>query len=118
LLAFSRDAARPEFPANLEHAREESRRITVSFASARMRREGHVPVKRKWLRAVFLVMLAGASYFGVNPKDIEYLLHIMNETKVEFTIPDEDATGDGPGGYRSLIEIDDNESESPPGISR
>ncbi len=80
--------------------------------------EGHVSVKRKWLRAIFLVMLAGASYFGVNPKEIEDLLHIMNETKVEFTIPDEDAPGDGPGGYRSLIEIEDQESETPPGISR
>ena len=76
-------------------------------------------VKRKWLKGIFLVMLAGASYFGVNPKDLEYLLHIMNETKVEFSIPDADDNGDsGPDGYRSLIEIEDQESETPPGISR
>jgi hypothetical protein len=74
-------------------------------------------MKRRWLKAIFLVMLSGASYFGVNPKDIEYLLHIMNETKVEFTIPDEDDNGDGgPNGYRSLIEIE--ESETPPEISK
>jgi len=60
-------------------------------------------MKRKWLRAVFLVMLAAASFGGpMNPKDIENLLHIMNETKVEFTIPDESDNGDG---NRPLVEI-------------
>lgn len=74
-------------------------------------------MKRKWLRAIFLMMLGGACFFGVNPKDIEDLLHIMNETKVEFTIPDEDPNGDsGPDGYRSLIKIKDAESEMPPGF--
>jgi hypothetical protein len=68
-------------------------------------------MRRKWLKAIFLVMLAGASYFGVDPKEIEHLLHVMNETKAEFTIPDEDDSGDGgPDGYRSLIEIGDKES--------
>lgn len=76
-------------------------------------------MKRKWLRAIFLVMLAGGCVFGVNPKEIEDLLHIMNETKVEFTIPDDDDNGDsGPGGYRSLIEIEDTQSEMPPGTSQ
>jgi hypothetical protein len=76
-------------------------------------------MRRKWLTAIFLVMLAGACFFGVNPKDIEDLLHIMNDTKVEFTIPDEDDNGDnGPDGYRSWIEIEDAQSEKPPGISR
>ncbi len=72
-------------------------------------------IKRKWLRVVFLMMLGGACFFGgiVNPKDIEDLLHIMNETKVEFTIPDENDNGDsGPGGYRSLIEIGEPEAET------
>jgi hypothetical protein len=60
-------------------------------------------VKRKWLRALFLLMLAGVSFGGpMNPKDIEDLLHIMNETKVEFTVPDESDKGDG---NRRLIEI-------------
>jgi hypothetical protein len=31
----------------------------------------------------------------VNPKEIEDLLHIMNETKIEFTIPEEGDDGDG-----------------------
>ncbi|MGB6484064.1 MAG: hypothetical protein WBE86_11320 [Candidatus Acidiferrales bacterium] len=70
-------------------------------------------IKRKWLRAIFLVMLAGASSFGgINPKDIDDTLRIMNETKVEFTIPDESGKGDG---YRSLLRIDPVElKDSPP----
>ena len=53
-------------------------------------------MKRKWLRAFLLLMMAGASFVGpMNPKEIEELLHIMNETKVEFTIPDETHKGDG-----------------------
>jgi hypothetical protein len=53
-------------------------------------------MKRRWLRAIFLLMMAGTSFSGpMNPKDIEDLLHIMNETKVEFTIPDESHKGDG-----------------------
>jgi len=31
----------------------------------------------------------------MNPKEIEDLMHIMNETRIEFTIPDEDYKGDG-----------------------
>jgi|HubBroStandDraft_4_1064222.scaffolds.fasta_scaffold833859_2 hypothetical protein len=56
-------------------------------------------IKRRWLRVLFLMMMAGASVFPglyMNPKEIEDLLHIMNETKVEFTIPD---AGDGSDGY-------------------
>ena len=76
-------------------------------------------VKRKWLKAIFLVMLTGAAYFGVNPKEIEYLLHIMNETKVEFTIPDKDNSGDGgPEGYRSLIEVEDKSQKRPHAYQR
>jgi hypothetical protein len=51
-------------------------------------------MKRRWLRALFLVMMT-VSFFGgapMNPKEIEDLLHIMNETKVEFSLPD---VGDG-----------------------
>jgi hypothetical protein len=75
-------------------------------------------MKRRWLRAIFLMMLVSACFVGlnVNPKEVEDLLHIMNETKVEFTIPDEDDNGHGgPDGYRSLIEIENIESETPPG---
>jgi hypothetical protein len=54
-------------------------------------------MKRKWLRILMLVLMGGASFVGakMNPKEIEDVLHIMNETKVEFTIPDENHKGDG-----------------------
>jgi hypothetical protein len=55
-------------------------------------------IKRRWLRALFLIVMAGTSMFPgmyVNPKEIEDLLHVMNETKVEFTIPDPGDKGDG-----------------------
>ena len=57
--------------------------------------------KQRWLRVVFLAMMAAASFGGspMNPKEIEDLLHTMNETKVEFTIPDENAKGDGDRAY-------------------
>ena len=44
-----------------------------------------------------LGLMGGASFVGakMNPKEIEDVLHIMNETKVEFTIPDENHKGDG-----------------------
>lgn len=69
-------------------------------------------IKHKWLRAILLVMVACAGAF--RPKDIQDLLHIMNETKVEFTIPDDDSSGDsGPGGYRSLIETQETPPKAP-----
>jgi hypothetical protein len=47
-------------------------------------------VKRKWLKALLMLMLAGSSFAGpMNPKEIEDLMHVMNETRIEFTIPDE-----------------------------
>jgi hypothetical protein len=58
-------------------------------------------MKRKWLTALLLLMLAGCPMN--NPKDIEDLLHTMNETKGEFSIPDEGDKGDG---NRPLMEID------------
>jgi hypothetical protein len=78
--------------------------------------EGDMSMKRKWLRAIFLMMLAAASFGSLmNPKEIEDLLHIMNEAKVEFTIPDEDTNGDdGPDGYRSLIEIQEAGTDDSP----
>ena len=53
-------------------------------------------MKRKWLKVLMLLMMGGATFVGarMNPKEIEDVLHIMNETKVEFTIPDEDHKGD------------------------
>ena len=62
-------------------------------------------MKRKLLRVLMLVMMGGASFVGarMNPKEIEDVLHIMNETKVEFSIPDKDHNGDG---NRPQMEID------------
>jgi hypothetical protein len=63
-------------------------------------------MKRKWLRVLFLSMVAMTSFAGstMNPKEIDDLLHIMNETKVEFTIPDDE--GDKGVGKGPLIEFD------------
>jgi len=54
-------------------------------------------MKRKWLKALFLVMIAAASFGGLwmNPKEIEDTLHIMNQTKIEFTLPDDSHKGEG-----------------------
>jgi len=58
-----------------------------------------------------LVMMAGASFVGarMNPKEIEDVLHIMNETKVEFSVPDNDHCGDG---KLPQLEIDSSKSTS------
>ena len=54
-------------------------------------------MKRKWLKALMLLMMAGASFGGpMNPKEIEDLMRVMNETRIEFTLPDENDKGDGP----------------------
>lgn len=53
-------------------------------------------IKRKWLKVLAMVMMAVASFGApMNPKEIEDLMHIMNETRIEFTIPDEDYKGVG-----------------------
>lgn len=54
-------------------------------------------MKRRLLRVLMLVMMGGASFVGarMNPQGIEDILNIMNETKVEFSIPDKDHNGDG-----------------------
>ncbi|MGB8477025.1 MAG: hypothetical protein WCE61_23345 [Candidatus Acidiferrum sp.] len=53
-------------------------------------------MKRKWLKALVMVMMAVGSFGApMNPKEIEDLMHIMNETRIEFTIPDEDYKGEG-----------------------
>jgi hypothetical protein len=55
-----------------------------------------MPVKRKWLKALVMFMMVGASFGGpMNPREIEDLMHVMNETRIEFTIPDENDKGDG-----------------------
>ena len=53
-------------------------------------------MKRKWLKVLMLLMMAGASFCSpMNPKEIEELMHTMNQTRIEFTLPDEDDKGDG-----------------------
>lgn len=56
-------------------------------------------MKRKWLKVLMLLMLlmmAGASFGSpMNPKEIEELMCIMNRTRIEFILPDEDDKGDG-----------------------
>ncbi len=53
-------------------------------------------IKRKWLKALLMLMMAGSSFMGpMNPREIEELMYIMNETRIEFTIPDADDKGEG-----------------------
>jgi hypothetical protein len=52
--------------------------------------------KRKWMKALALIMMASASMFGaVNPQEIEDIMEIMNATHVESTLHREDDGGDG-----------------------
>ena len=48
-------------------------------------------MKRKWLKVLVLAMMAGVAFgSAMNPKEIEDLMDIMNQTRIEFTVPDED----------------------------
>lgn len=59
-------------------------------------------MKRKWLKLLMLAMMAGASFGSpMNPREIEDLMYIMNQTRIEFTVPAEDDKGDG-GKERGL----------------
>jgi hypothetical protein len=61
--------------------------------------EEFVLMKRKWLKVLAILMMAVASFGGpMNPNEVEDLMHIMNETRIEFTIPDEDDKGEGEKG--------------------
>jgi len=49
-----------------------------------------------------MLMMAIASFGApMNPKEIEDLLHTMNETRIESTIPDENHKGEG-------VKVDNN----------
>jgi hypothetical protein len=53
-------------------------------------------MKRKFLKVLMMLMMAIASFGApMNPKEIEDLMHTMNETRIEFTIPDENHKGEG-----------------------
>lgn len=61
--------------------------------------EEFVSMKRKWLKVLAILMMAVASFGGpVKPTEIEDLMHIMNGTRIEFTIPDDDDKGEGDKG--------------------
>ena len=56
-------------------------------------------MKRKLLKVIMLVMMASASFASpMDPKEIEELMHVMNETRIEFTISDENHDGDADKG--------------------
>ncbi len=64
-------------------------------------------MKREWLKALMLAMMAGASFgSAMNPKEIEDLMYVMNQTRVEFTVPEEDDKGDG--GKEALLDATKN----------
>jgi hypothetical protein len=57
-----------------------------------------VSKNRKWLKVfVFLVMGVASGVGAVNPKEISEMIHIMNEQKIEFSIPDDSDDGDDEG---------------------
>ena len=50
---------------------------------------------RKCLKALVLAMMAIGSFGSpMDPKEIEELMRTMNQTRIEFTLPDEDYKGD------------------------
>jgi hypothetical protein len=54
-----------------------------------------VSMKRKGLKVLMMLIMAFASFGSpMNPKEIEDLMHTMNETRIEFRIPDENHKGD------------------------
>jgi len=56
-------------------------------------------MKRKWLKVLLMAMMAGSSFMGpMNPREIEELMYIMNQTRIEYTIPDADDKGEGKKG--------------------
>ncbi len=53
-------------------------------------------MKRKGLKVLLMLMMAFASFGApMNPKEIEDFMHTMNETRIEFTIPDENHKREG-----------------------
>jgi hypothetical protein len=53
-------------------------------------------MKRKWMKALALVMMASASLFGaVDPREIEDIMEVMNATQIEFALRTETDKGDG-----------------------
>jgi hypothetical protein len=62
-------------------------------------------MKRKWLKVLLMGMMAAFSFTGpMNPREIEEMMLIMNQTRIEFTIPEKDDKGDGKGKYKLEIK--------------
>jgi hypothetical protein len=52
--------------------------------------------RRRWRKALVLMMMAGASLMGaVDPQKIEDIMEIMNATHIEITLCKENYNGDG-----------------------
>jgi hypothetical protein len=57
---------------------------------------GSVSIHRKWLQALMLAMMAVGSFASpMDPKEIEELISTMNQTRIEFTLRNEDDRSDG-----------------------
>ena len=55
---------------------------------------GILSIKRKWLKVSLLLMLAFASFAApMNPQEIEDLLRVMNETRIESSLPEQGRDG-------------------------
>lgn len=53
-------------------------------------------LNHKWLKAFALAMMAIGSFGSpMDPREIEELMRTMNQTRIEFTLADEDYKGDG-----------------------
>ncbi len=66
-------------------------------------------IKRKWMKIFALAMMGMAAGFGpVNPKELAEMMHIMDEGKIEFSIPDDSDCGDGDRWWRAdIIETEE-----------
>lgn len=68
-------------------------------------------IRRKWLKIVMLLLLAGASMSGaMNPQEIEEQMRIMNANQVTAT--DEDHKGDGDTDVPDGAASDGSKSET------
>jgi hypothetical protein len=73
--------------------------------------EDLVPIKRKWLKVLVLAMMGMASGFApVNPKELAEMMHLLNERKIEFSIPDDSDRGDGDRWWKKLNSVETEET--------
>jgi hypothetical protein len=73
-------------------------RLSAGSSGAARFAEDVVAIKRKWMKVCALAMMGIAAGFGpVNPQELAEMMHIMDEGKIEFAIPDDSDGGDGDG---------------------